>query len=112
MEGLGQRSGVPPASSSRASTKTNAKTLRPTDVRFTTKNGTLYAFVMGWPDGKEAVVPTLALGGKLGVGKIRNVELLGHKGKVKFTQDESALKVELPPRSPATTPVTLKIVGA
>ncbi len=27
-------------------------------------------------------IPTLALGGKLGVGKIHNVELLGHKGKV------------------------------
>ena len=67
---------------------------------------------MGWPDGKEAVVPTLALGGKLAVGKIRNVELLGHKGKVKFTQDESALKVELPREKPSDYAITLKIVGA
>jgi alpha-L-fucosidase len=72
---------------------------------------------MGWPDGKEApagklAVPTLALGGKLAVGKIRNVELLGHKGKVKFTQDESALQVELPPEKPSDYAVTLKIAGA
>ena len=89
----------------------NRKDLTATDVRFTTRNGALYAFVMGWPD-KEAVVPTLALGGKLAVGKIRNVELLGHKGKVKFTQDETALKIELPPEKPSDYAVTFKIVGA
>jgi len=94
----------------------NRKDLTANDVRFTTRNfstgnGALYAFVMGWPE-KEAVVGTLALGGKLGVGKIRGVELLGHKGKVKFTQDETALKVELPPEKPCDHAVTLKIVGA
>jgi alpha-L-fucosidase len=88
------------------------KDLTAADVRFTIRNGTLYAFVMGWPDGNEAVVPSLALGGKLAVGKIRNVELLGHKGKVKFTQDASALKVEFPPEKPSDYAVTLKIVGA
>ncbi|HMC60747.1 MAG TPA: alpha-L-fucosidase C-terminal domain-containing protein, partial [Candidatus Solibacter sp.] len=92
------------------------KELGPSDVRFTTRNGALYTFVMGWPE-KEAVVPTLALGGKLGagkpgVGKIRSVELLGYKGKVKFTQDEIALKVELPQERPCDHAVTLKIAGA
>jgi alpha-L-fucosidase len=94
----------------------NRKNLTAGDVRFTTRNGAngngaLYAFVMGWPE-KEAVVPTLALGGKLGVGKIRGVELLGHKGKVKFTQDETALKVELPSEKPCDHAITLKIAGA
>jgi alpha-L-fucosidase len=86
------------------------KELGPSDVRFTTRNGALYAFVMGWP-GKEAVIPTLALGGKLAVGKIRGVEMLGHKGKVKFTQDEAALKVEMPAEKPSGHAITLKIVG-
>src|SRR5205823_829119 len=85
----------------------NRKDLSAGDVRFTTKNGVLYAFVMGWPE-KEAVVPTLALGGKLAMGKIRGVELLGHKGKVKFAQDENALKVELPPEKPGEHAITLK----
>jgi len=66
---------------------------------------------MGWPE-REAVVPTLALGGSLGVGKIRSVELLGHKGKVKFTQDGTALKVEMPPEKPSEHAIALKIVGA
>jgi alpha-L-fucosidase len=89
----------------------NRRDLTASDVRFTTRNGSLYAFVMGWPE-KEAAIPTLALGGKLAVGKIRNVELLGHKGKVKFTQDETALKVELPPEKPSDYAVTFKIAGA
>jgi alpha-L-fucosidase len=89
----------------------NRKDLTAADVRFTRKGSTLYAFVMGWPD-KEAAIPTLATGGKLGVGRIRNVELLGHKGKVTFTQDEGALKVQMPAEKPSEYAITLKIVGA
>jgi hypothetical protein len=37
--------------------------------------------------------------------------LLGHKGKVKFTQDETALKVEMPAEKPCDHAITLKIVG-
>ena len=82
----------------------NRKDLTASDVRFTTKGSTLYAFVMGWPE-REAVVPTLALGGEVQVGKIRNVELLGHKGKVKFTQDEARAEgAKCPRKSPASTP--------
>jgi alpha-L-fucosidase len=89
----------------------NRKSLTADDVRFTTRGGHLYAFVMGWPE-KQAAIPALALGGKLGVGKVGNVELLGHQGKVKFTQDETALKVEMPPQKPCDYAITLKIDGA
>jgi alpha-L-fucosidase len=81
------------------------------DVRFTTKGSTLYAFVMGWP-GKEASIPALALGGKNSVPKIRNVELLGHKGPIKWTQDAGALKVGLPEAKPSDHAVTFKIALA
>jgi alpha-L-fucosidase len=84
------------------------KDLTAEDVRFTTKGKTLYAFVMGWP-GKQAVVAPLASKGKLEVGKIRNVELLGYKGKVKWTQDEGGLKVEMPEEKPSDHAVTLKV---
>ena len=91
----------------------NRKDLTAADVRFTAaRNGTLYAFVMGWPESKEAVVPALALGGKTGTGKIHNVDLLGHKGKIKFTQDQTALRVELPPEKPCDYAITLKVAGA
>ena len=87
------------------------KDFTPADVRFTTKGNTLYAFVMGWP-GKEASIPALALGGKNGVPKIRNVELLGHKAKLKWTQDATTLKVELPAEKPSDHAVAFKIALA
>ena len=64
---------------------------------------------MGQP-GKQAVVASLAAKGKLDVGKIRNVELLGYKGKLKWTQDEAGLKVEMPEEKPSDHAVTLKVV--
>ena len=88
-----------------------AKTSPPRTSAITTKNSTLYAFVMGWPE-HEAVVPTLALGGKNQVGKIRSLELLGHRGKLKFTQDEQSLRVTLPPEKPSDHAICFKIVGA
>jgi alpha-L-fucosidase len=81
------------------------------DVRFMTKGGALYAFVMGWPE-RGAVIPMLALGGKLGVAQIRSVELLGHRGRLKFTQDEAALHIELPAEKPGEHAVAFKVVGA
>jgi alpha-L-fucosidase len=81
------------------------------DVRFTTKGKTLYAFLMGWP-GKQAVVAPLASKGAQDVGKIRNVELLGFKGKLKWTQDEAGLKVEMPEQKPSDHAVTLKVALA
>jgi len=89
----------------------NRKDLTAADVRFTTKSDVLYAFLMGWPE-TEAAVSELGLGGKLSVGKIRNVELLGHKGRLPFTQDAAGLKVVMPAEKPCEHAVALKIVGA
>jgi alpha-L-fucosidase len=87
------------------------KDLSAADVRFTTKGQTLYAFVMGVPD-KEAVIPALALGGANAVGKIQHVELLGAHGKLKFAQDATALRVELPAQKPCEHALCLKVIGA
>jgi alpha-L-fucosidase len=83
------------------------KDLTAQDIRFTTKGKTLYAFVMGWP-GAQAAVPSLTNV----AAKIVNVELLGHKGKLKWTQDDTGLKVELPEQKPSEHAVTLKIATA
>jgi hypothetical protein len=45
---------------------------------------------------------------KQGVGKIQNVELLG-AGKMKFTQNETALTVQLPGKQPSARLVELVI---
>jgi alpha-L-fucosidase len=90
--------------------ESNRQDLTAEDVRYTRKGDTLYAFVMGWP-GKEAVIPSLATSAKQGVGRIQNVELLG-AGKMKFTQDEAALKIQLPDQQPSEHAIAFKVIGA
>jgi alpha-L-fucosidase len=81
------------------------------DVRFTVKDSTLYAFVMGWPD-KAAVVNALGLASPQTPGTVRNVELLGYKGQLKWKQDESSLRVEMPAEKLSDIGITLKVALA
>jgi len=78
------------------------------DVRFTTKGSTLFAFVMGWPE-KEAVVNSLGLATAQVPGNIRNVELLGYKGKVNWKQSDTELKVQMPAEKLSDIGITLKV---
>jgi alpha-L-fucosidase len=79
----------------------NRKELTAEEIRFTSKGDRLYAFVMGWPSG-ETVVKSIDK-------KVHNIELLGHKGKLKWSQDEAGLKVQMPPEKPSDYAITLKI---
>ena len=106
--GVGPGTQKPPAN--QRFNENSRKDLTAEDVRFTTKGPTLYAFIMGWPE-KQAVIAPLALGGKYDVGKISNVKLLGFKGKVEWTQDETSLKVQLPAEKPSDHAVAFKISG-
>ncbi len=87
------------------------KALTAEDVRFTTKGKTLYAFLMGWP-GKEAAISALGNHTETDPGKIHNVELLGHKGKLKWTREDAALKIQLPDTKPSDHAVVFKIALA
>ena len=77
------------------------KELTAEDVRFTSKGKTLYAFIMGWPE-KEAVLRPDA-------GKVRHVDLLGFRGKVKWLQDASGLRIQMPAEKPCDHAIALKI---
>jgi alpha-L-fucosidase len=90
----------------------NRKPLSPQDVRYTTKGKTLYAFCMGWPENRTIQIADLGLGGAQQVAKIANVQLLGFKGKLKWSQSDSALNVELPESKPSDHAITLKVEGA
>jgi alpha-L-fucosidase len=83
------------------------KDMTASDIRFTTKGPTIYAFVMGWPEG-EAVVRGLGLKSEYQPGKVTNVELLGH-GKVAFRQEDGALRVTMPQQKPSEYAVALKV---
>ncbi|MBI4874868.1 MAG: alpha-L-fucosidase [Acidobacteria bacterium] len=89
----------------------NRKELGPRDVRYVRKGAVLYAFSMGW-GAPEVVFPELALGGQYQVGKIRNVSLLGFKGKLQWTQEAGGLKVGLPAEKPSEHAVVFRVEGA
>jgi alpha-L-fucosidase len=77
-------------------------------ISFTTKGKTLYAILPNWP-GKEVVIPALAKN-KNG-GKVANVDLLGHSGALKYSQDETGLHVTMPDEKPCDYAFTLEITG-
>ncbi len=90
----------------------NRKQLTHADVRFTTKNNTLYAFFMGWPEDEQKSVMIRALGTKSQqtIGSIENVELLG-RGRVDFKRAEDGLQISLPAEKPGDHAYVLKLSG-
>ena len=78
------------------------------EIRFTTKGSTLFAFVMGWPE-KQTTIKPLATNSSVAQVKVKNVELLGFKGKVKWTQDEKGLTIQLPEQKPSDHAIAFKI---
>jgi alpha-L-fucosidase len=82
------------------------------DIRFTTKGKTLYAIALGWPDGGELTVKSLAKTGAADMNKIKRVELLGHKGKLQFEQTTEGLVVTLPAAKLSDLTCSLKITGS
>jgi alpha-L-fucosidase len=89
----------------------NRTELTSADARFTTKGGTLFAFVMGW-DPKEIVIPALAAARQLYTRRIGNVELLGSKAPLKWKLTAEGLRIEAPPQKPCEHAVCLRIVPA
>lgn len=76
------------------------------DFRFTTEGNTLYAFQMAWPEDGKALIKSLPSGEGHRVGK---VDLLGHKGELRFTQGESGLEIALPGERPCDYAHSLRI---
>jgi alpha-L-fucosidase len=99
---------APPSGRGARFNEAGRRDLTAEEVRFTTKGNTLYAFVMGWPQ-KQAVIQPLATTSVVAQMQIKNVELLGFKGKVKWTQDDKGLAVELPEQKPCDHAIALKI---
>ncbi len=83
------------------------------DIRYTTKGSTTFAFLQGWP-GTEALIPALGTGSSHLPPKVGAVSLLGGPSKLKFTQASDGLRVVLPEaRSTASDlGITLKIMTA
>jgi alpha-L-fucosidase len=82
------------------------------DIRFTVKDGRLYAIVMVWPDSGTVRIKSLAKGSDLFPSEVVKVELLGAAGGLKFDRKDDALEVTLPGRKPGELALALRITPA
>jgi alpha-L-fucosidase len=81
------------------------------DIRFTqSKDGkTLYAIVLAFPSDGKIAIKSLANNSTLWPGKVGRVRMLGVRGKLKFTRDDTGLNITLPDRKPCDIAFALKI---
>jgi alpha-L-fucosidase len=79
------------------------------DVRFTRKEDTLYAILLGWPENGEAVIYSLGANLHLGSGEIQRVSMLGESTPLHWQRETGALRVKLPAHKPCESAYTLKI---
>jgi len=66
------------------------------DIRFTTKDDAVYAFVLGKPDSSTLTIKTLIKGRKEFARSINRVDALGMDGALQFTHDALGLSIRLP----------------
>jgi alpha-L-fucosidase len=81
------------------------------DIRFTTKGQTLYAVALGWPDDGKLLVRSLARPAGESGNIVTGVTLLGHTGKLEWTQTADGLVVTMPDAKLSDIACTLKIAG-
>lgn len=81
------------------------------DVRFAVKGETLYATLLGWPDGGKAVIKSLAAGNAHFRKQPQKVELVDGNQSLAFRQTEQGLEISLPENKPADDfAIALRIV--
>jgi alpha-L-fucosidase len=78
------------------------------DIRFTTKNGVLYAFAMGHSTG-ETRIASLAPARNLERRAVTKVELLGSSEPVRWKQSEDGLTIAPPQSWPSAHAIAFKI---
>jgi alpha-L-fucosidase len=90
----------------------SSKSFTAEDVRFTMKNGVLYAIALGWPTSGLLRIASLAEESALAPGTIERVEVLGSTESVPFTRSRKGLEVRLPEGLAGTIAVGVKVRGA
>jgi alpha-L-fucosidase len=87
------------------------KDVRPyesSDIRFTQKDGNLYAFCMGKPGG-DVKITSLGMDSKVCDKKVKSVTLLGSKEKLTWKQEAGALVIAKPSKLPDWEVATFKV---
>jgi alpha-L-fucosidase len=81
------------------------------DIRFTTRDGVVYAIVLGTPQ-TDITIKSLGSGAGLFTGQIGSVELLGSNQPVKWSQTTDALAIKRPTANLSPAAVVFKISPA
>lgn len=93
----------------------NARTVTSTpydfdEVRFTVKGDLLYILVLN-PQTGQIKLPTLGLDSSQHPGKINQIQLLGGKGKIDFSQTKDYLVLDVPQNLPTPYAAVFKVKG-
>ncbi len=83
-----------------------AQVFQPSDVRFTSRDGAVYAICLALPTGDLTIK---SLGKTIAGAQIRSVELLGSGEKIEWTQQADGLSVRRPASNPCQHAVTFKV---
>ncbi|ARV16518.1 alpha-L-fucosidase [Polaribacter sp. SA4-12] len=75
------------------------------DIRFTQKEGKVFAIMMEWPKTNSVVIKSI----QEKTDKITSVKMLGSKEKLKWSQTTEGLKVEMPSNKPCDFAYVLQI---
>ncbi|MBV9469417.1 MAG: alpha-L-fucosidase [Abitibacteriaceae bacterium] len=78
------------------------------DIRFTTKNGVLYAFCLGVP-AEDIRIVSLAKNATLADKPVASVQLLGSDEKPEWNQGDDALVIKKPTQAPNASALAYKI---
>lgn len=78
------------------------------DIRFTTKDETLYAVSLGWPD-DALIIRSLTESNPQNL-KVKSVSMLGSEGQLEWKQTDQGLVVKFPEQQPSDFAHVLKIL--
>jgi alpha-L-fucosidase len=78
------------------------------DIRFTSKDGTLYAFCLGTPEG-DIRIKSLSKNSKLIISPVASVKMLGSDLKVKWSQEADGLVIKKSSKLPSWQVLGYKI---
>ncbi|MFD0990071.1 alpha-L-fucosidase [Mariniflexile jejuense] len=83
----------------------------PQDIRFTTKENTIYAIILGWSGNNTSITlksfTSKVLGDK--IPEIKKISILGFEGKIPFILDEAGLHFKTPNQKINDTAFVIKI---
>lgn len=77
------------------------------DIRFTQRDGQLYAIALGWPE--NGVLPIKSLSNTIYNEAITTIELIGCNSKIEWERNGSALEIKLPEQKPCEHAFVFKI---